>query len=109
MSLDRAISALDLLRPIAKVIPIAGIYLEGVVDLLQLGCKYAKVSFPSLCYLKSSIVERPLFQEVKSNKSESIALAERAVLCMAIVVEKTQALPESDITTRIKTIRELEE
>lgn len=109
MSLDRAISALDFLRPIAKLIPIAGVYLEGVVDLLQLGCKHAKVSFPYTCRLKSRQLSGQFFQEVKSNKTESIALVERAVLYMTIIVENIQALPESEIKARLTTVRELEE
>lgn len=32
---------------------------------------------------------------------------ERAVLCMAVIIEKTQTLPESDVNTRMGTISEL--
>jgi hypothetical protein len=44
MALDRTIAGLKLLKPLVKPIPVAGPYLEGVVDLAQQSCEIAKVS-----------------------------------------------------------------
>ena len=43
MSLDRTKSSLEILKPLAKAVPVAGPYLEGVVDLVLEGCKLAEV------------------------------------------------------------------
>jgi nitrogen regulatory protein PII len=43
MALDRTISGLKLLKPVVKLIPVAGTYLEGVVDVIQQSCEIAKV------------------------------------------------------------------
>lgn len=87
MSLDRAISTLNLLKPATKLVPGVGAYLEAVVDTALEGCKYAK--------------------EVKSNKEENRALTERAIRCLAVVIEKVQNLPESEVNKWMTTIGEL--
>jgi hypothetical protein len=43
MALDRTIAGLKLLKPAVKLIPVAGTYLEGAVDLIQQSCEIAKV------------------------------------------------------------------
>lgn len=50
MNIDRAITVLDLFKPIAKVVPGVGNYLEGVVDLLLLGCNYTQVGVSTSCW-----------------------------------------------------------
>jgi hypothetical protein len=44
MSLDRARSALELLKPIAKAVPLIGGPLEASIDLIVQGCVYVQVS-----------------------------------------------------------------
>lgn len=43
MTLDHTISALGFLKPIAKLVPVFGSSLEGVVDVLQQACVLAQV------------------------------------------------------------------
>jgi hypothetical protein len=43
MSLDHALTVLDVAKPFAKLIPVVGEPLEGVVELLTIGCKAAQV------------------------------------------------------------------
>lgn len=43
MALDQAITALTLLKPFAKLIPVVGDPLEGAIEALKEACKFAKV------------------------------------------------------------------
>jgi hypothetical protein len=46
MALERARAALQLLKPIAKTIPLVGGPLEGLIDVVLEGCTYVKVRSP---------------------------------------------------------------
>jgi hypothetical protein len=43
MNLDNAITVLSAAKPFAKMVPVVGEPLEGIVELLTIGCKTAQV------------------------------------------------------------------
>jgi hypothetical protein len=43
MALDRALCVLELLKPVAKAVPVVGASLEGAIDVAIQGCGYVKV------------------------------------------------------------------
>jgi hypothetical protein len=47
MNLDGTRSALELLKPAAKAVPVVGTSLEGAIDLVAQGCMFVKVRLSS--------------------------------------------------------------
>jgi hypothetical protein len=105
MSLERTIISLNALQGLAKVIPVVGQPIEGVVQAINEGCRAAQVHprTPKIvCFQLTSNV-----QGVKTNKLDSHALSERAALCIAAIVRELQKLDVETLQGLVGYIEEL--
>jgi hypothetical protein len=105
MSLARTSTGLEAVKVIAKLVPIVGSSLEGLFDLLILGCKAAQA-----CSTNSDLIHvshRTSLQDVDSNKEASKELSDRAALLCAVIVRELQKMDEDTLKRRLGDVNEL--
>jgi hypothetical protein len=105
MALDRTIAGLKLLKPAVKLIPVAGTYLEGAVDVIQQSCEIAQVG--DLLPAQLLLAPNDSLQGVRTNRSDWTSLHERISLCVAVIAKELQRATAQSLNTRLGDVQEL--